>query len=213
MHKSLVMGIIGTCLAVVFGIGIILLGIWMGSLFSSDFFPGGMPARMLSSMVTIYIVIGSVAAASAIPGAIACVLFKKQRHTSGVLFIVAAALGLLSAFVPGVLLLLAGIFALSKDKSAAPPLMAVPPPFPPYGAQPVPPPFPPYGAQPVPPPYPPYGAQPVPPPFPPYGAQPAPPPPFPPYGAQPAPPPPYPPYGAQPAPPPPSPSDAESKEQ
>ena len=201
MHRSLILGIIACCLAAVSGVVMILAGVWMGSMFSSPFFYGSMPdpmfsdmfSNMFSSMTTIYIVVGSVAIASAIPGVVGCVLFKKNRKTSGILLIVAAALSLLSALIAGVLFLLAGIFALSKDKPAAQPMMAVPLPYP--GPAPYPP-YPPYGAYPPPPPpYPPYGAQ--------QAAPPRPYPPYPPYGAQAAPPS-YPPQGAQTAPPPPA---------
>ena len=189
MHKSMILGIIGCCLAAVSGIVMILASVWMGSLFSSPLFFDSVPDPMFSdmfssvfsNMTTLYIVIGSVAIASVIPGVIGCVMFKKNRHTAGILFIVAACLSIMTALIAGVLFLLAGIFALSKDKPAAQPLTAPPPPayrapYPPYAAYPPPPA---YSAYPPPtaPPYPPYGTQPVPP-YPPYGMQqPTPPPP------------------------------------
>jgi hypothetical protein len=71
----MILGIIGCCLTVISGIGMILAGVWMGSMFSSPFFYGSMPdpmfsdmfSNMFSSMTTIYTVVGSVAIAAAIP--------------------------------------------------------------------------------------------------------------------------------------------------
>ena len=50
MHKSMILGIIGCCLAVVSGIVMILAGVWMGSMFSSPYFYDSMADPMFSGM-------------------------------------------------------------------------------------------------------------------------------------------------------------------
>ena len=50
MHKSMILGIIGCCLAVISGIVMILAGVWMGSMLSSPFFYDSMSDPMSSAM-------------------------------------------------------------------------------------------------------------------------------------------------------------------
>ncbi len=143
---SRVLGIIGSSLAAVFGVMIILLAALFASVFDSGFFPdyslhdrldtadfsvtetaprGSMAA--FDSLFTIYYVMGGVTIAAAIPGVIACVLVKKKNTAAGVLNIVAAVLAL-PVTVCMVLFILASVFAFRKEKPPAAQFVYVPAP-------------------------------------------------------------------------------------
>jgi hypothetical protein len=197
---SRTLGIIGSSLAVVGGLSLILVAALMGSLFSqlngygspSDF-PADEFGSIFDTLFSVYYVIGGFCLAAAIPGFIAVAIVTRKNTTAGVLNIVAAVLSCVS--VPSlVLFILAAVFAYKQEKPpVAPQIMYAPyapgvyPP--PYGAAPGAYPPPPYGTAPGVYPPPPYGTAP--------GAYP------PPYGAAPGA---YPPPAPAAAPPEPGPS-------
>jgi hypothetical protein len=146
-NASRVLGIIGSSLAVAFGVLFIVVAALFGSIFSSGAFPDyssfdGFDAASASvsdmsaygslnsafdGLFTVYYVMGGITIASAIPGSIAFALVKKKNKTAGVLNIIAAVLALPST-ASMVLFILAAVFALRKEKPPAPQMGYMPPP-------------------------------------------------------------------------------------
>ena len=164
---SMVMGIIGGALALLFG----LLYIFGSSLFFSvnswggDNFEAFSPQNASASIGgTVFLVIGICMLIGGVLGFIGGLIVRRKNVAGGVLMIVAAVLGI--NLFSLVLFVLGAVFALMRDRSQ----MYVPPyyAYPPYGT------YPPQYMQPPYPPgqYPPQQQQPVPPQNPPENPQP-----------------------------------------
>jgi hypothetical protein len=122
---SRILGIVGSSVAVAFGLLFIVMGGVFSALFQSDLFYNEFGTAMMSTMVTIYFVVGALSIVSAIPGFIAVALVTKKNTTAGALNIVAAVLAIPTT-VSMVLFILAAVFAYKQEKPKTPPVMYVP---------------------------------------------------------------------------------------
>ena len=144
---SMVMGIIGGAVAILFGVIFIVLSSTLFGLTSLtdsgfDSFSASAFESIISTEVTLFTVFGICTIAAGVIGLVGGLIVKRKNIAGGVLLIIAAVLSLCN-MISMVLFILGGVFALKQERQdpvyyPAPPYYAYPP-YPPYPQPPVPP--------------------------------------------------------------------------